>query len=177
MRKAKKAAKTRFNRNLSPGGKKDWLSPYHPSSVIVGITMKNPWLEFEGEGYELENLGRPAVFLIPSHKLRLRIEGITIEKHLENFLLKEFGAYTTSMVPSFGLWRDESHEVIGDESRQYEVAFIGRDRLKVLIQELANIARITQEYCFYFKAGEDVCLIRPNPQDSNLDAPLPKTLS
>lgn len=126
--------------------------------------MKNPWSEFEGVGYTLTNLGRPAVFLAPSYKLQVKIAGTTIERYLENFLLKEFGAYTTSMVPSFGLWRDERHEVITDESRQYEVAFIGRDRLKVLIAELATIARITEEDCFYFKAGEDVCLIRPNPK-------------
>jgi hypothetical protein len=163
MRKVKKAAKMLFQDHLSPGKMISLSSLSKLQSAIVGSAMKNPWLEFAGPGYALENLGRPAVFLIPSHKLRLRLDGTTIEKHLESFLLKEFGAYTTSMVPSFGLWRDERHEVVTDESRQYEVAFIGRDRLKALIEELATIARITQEDCFYFKAGEDVCLIRPTP--------------
>jgi hypothetical protein len=125
--------------------------------------MKNPWSEFEGLGYTLENLGRPAIFLIPSHKLRLKIGEQTIEKRLEDFLLDEFGAYTTFMVPSFGLWRADNREVVGDECRQYEVAFSGRERVRTLIHELANIARDVKEDCFYFKAGEDVCLIRPTP--------------
>lgn len=126
--------------------------------------MNNPWSELEGPGYQLENLGRPAIFLIPSHKLRLKVGDTTIEKRIENFLLDEFGAYTTSMIPSFGLWRADNREVVGDESRQYEVAFAGRERIKVLLQELASIAREIGEDCFYFKAGEDVCLVRPSTQ-------------
>lgn len=129
--------------------------------------MKNPWSAFEGPGYSLENLGRPAIFLIPSHKLRLKIGETTVEKRLETFLLNEFGAFTTSLIPSFGLWRDASHEVVGDESRQYEVAFAGPERIRILVAELATIARDIQEDCFYFKAGEDVCLIKPAPPSSS----------
>ena len=138
--------------------------------------MKNPWSDFEGDGYELENLGRPAMFLIPTYKLRLKSGNTTIEKRLEDFLLDKFGAYTASMVPSFGLWRAGNHEVIGDESRQYEVAFLGHEGIKTLVSELAAIAREIGEDCFYFKAGEDVCLIKPLPT-STLDSPPPKQLS
>lgn len=123
---------------------------------------KNPWSNLEGEGFKLENLGRPAVFLIPSHKLRKEIDGQTVEELLQDFLLKEFGAFTSSLIPSFGVWSAQGRKKpVTDECRQYEVSFVGIDKIRPLLQKLADICRTIQEDCLYFKAGEDTCLIRP----------------
>lgn len=125
------------------------------------MATKNPWIGFEGDGYRIKNLGRPATFLIPTHKLRQKFNGVQVVTNLEAFLLKEFGAFTASSVPSFGLWLDDAHEVSTDECRQYEVAFVGVEGIRKLIAKLAEIARAVHEECFYFKAGEDACLIYP----------------
>jgi hypothetical protein len=124
--------------------------------------MKNPWVSFEGEGYSLDNLGRPAVFLIPSHKLRRKHEDATVEDMLHAFLRDRFVAFTTTTVPYFGFWRGEGSEFVYDECRLYEVSFVGRDRIKPLVEKLAEICALIEEDCFYFKAGEDACLIRPH---------------
>lgn len=124
---------------------------------------KNPWSNLEGENFKLENLGRPAVFLIPSHKLRQEIDGQTAEDLLRDFLLKEFGAFTTSFIPSFGVWTAQGNKKpVTDECRQYEVSFVGTDKIRLLVQKLADLCRAMKEDCFYFKAGEDTCLIRPH---------------
>jgi hypothetical protein len=124
--------------------------------------MKNPWVAFEGTGYSLMNLGRPAVFLIPSHKLRKQFGEGTVEEVLHRFLLENFAAFTTTTVPYFGFWRGESEKFVYDECRLYEVSFVGAEHIKPLVQKLAEIALAIDEDCFYFKAGEDACLIRPN---------------
>lgn len=123
--------------------------------------MKNPWSSFEDDGYILENLGRPAVFLIPSHKLRGDFDGSTVEEALHAFLLQNFEAFTTTTVPYFGFWRDEGSKFVYDECRLYEVSFVGPERIKPLVIKLAEICAAIREDCFYFKAGEDACLIRP----------------
>ncbi len=65
---------------------------------------KNPWKEFEDESYRLEDLGRAATFLLPSHKLRMDFEDSTVEKVLENFLFDNFSAFTTPrfLVQAYG---------------------------------------------------------------------------
>ena len=70
----------------------------------------NKWAEFFGRNYKLVNLGRPAIFLLPIKKLHKHFRTTTVEKYLHAFLTKNFDAYTTSTVPSFGIWnRHKGH--------------------------------------------------------------------
>ncbi len=81
---------------------------------------------------------------------------------LRDFLLENFLAFTTSTVPSVGLWRNSQRRIVYDECRRYEGAFVGPERIPLLVQKLAAIARLINEDCIYFKAGEDACLIWPS---------------
>ncbi len=120
------------------------------------------WSELVGEGYEIEDLGRPAVFLLPSHKLREKdVSGRTVEERLHDFLVEHFGAFTTTTVPYFGFWRNDGNTLVYDECRLYEVSFSGKDRIPLLLAELAAILPIIKEDCLYFKAGQYTCLLRP----------------
>ena len=121
------------------------------------------WQDFAGLGYRLQDLGRPAVFFIPTKKLGTMRRGKSVEDRLHAFLQKKYGAFTTSSAPYFGAWHD-GQKIAHDECRLYEVSFVGPKRIKTLIKELAKIARIIKEDCIYFKAGEDTCLIYPSPR-------------
>ena len=122
------------------------------------------WHNFGGNGFTVEDLGRPVNFLLPEKKLQMMINGETVEAILHNFLIGGFGAYTSAKVPSFGFWKDKNKAVIVDECREYEVSFC-RDREKVripiLMAKLAEIALSIGERCIYFKSGQYSCLIRP----------------
>ena len=124
--------------------------------------MKNKWEGLSGEGYRIEDLGRPAVFLLPSHKLRMLLGRSTIEEDLHNFLSENFSAFTTTTVPYFGFWRNSGEKLVYDECRLYEVSFVGKKRLPGLMRKLAEIASAIEEECVYFKAGQYACLIYPN---------------
>jgi hypothetical protein len=119
------------------------------------------WRQFAGGGYRLEDLGRPAIFFLPVRKLKKKIKGMSIEKKLHRFLISNFGAYTSSIIPSFGFWRSMGRAVILDECRQYEVSFLGKNCVPVLIRELARIAALVREECIYLKAGQYSCLVYP----------------
>ncbi|MDP2696362.1 MAG: hypothetical protein Q8O87_03915 [bacterium] len=119
---------------------------------------ENKWAGLEGPGYHLENLGRPAVFLLPSAKIEMQPQ---IEHGLRTFLTENFGAFTVTVVPSFGVWKDANHSVIDDSCLQYEVSFAGKDRIPLLAKKLAEIAQDINEQCIYLKAGQYSCLVYP----------------
>ncbi|MBI5732348.1 hypothetical protein HY967_00085 [Candidatus Jorgensenbacteria bacterium] len=120
------------------------------------------WSSFEDEkNYHIENLGRPAIFLIPSHKLERDAGGITVRRVLHEFLTEKFGAYTTSIIPSFGFWNNEGDQLICDECCQYEVSFDGKGKVPLLLKKLAEIAKLIREDCIYLKAGQYTCLVSP----------------
>lgn len=122
---------------------------------------EDKWAALQGEGYRLENLGRPAVFLLPSHKLRTDDgSGRTIGDALHRFLVENFGAYTCTTVPYFGFWHGQSGAAY-DECRLYEVSFDGKEHIRTLAAKLAEVARIISEECIYFKAGQYACLVYP----------------
>ena len=89
------------------------------------------------------------------------MDGATAEENLHQFLSKEFGAFTTTTVPYFGFWRSAGLRITYDECRLYEVSFVGKERMPLLLTKLAEIARIIGEECIYFKAGQYTCLVRP----------------
>lgn len=123
--------------------------------------MEDKWFTLQGEGYRIENLGRPAVFLLPSHKLQKEWKGgQTVEEWLRQFLLEQFGGFTSTLIPYFGFWHGGTNAVY-DECRRYEVSFIGPERIPMLLTQLATIARHIEEDCIYFTAGQYACLIYP----------------
>lgn len=128
--------------------------------------MRSKWAGLEGLTYSIEDLGRPAVFLLPSHKLRQQAGEATIEDDLHAFLLEKFGAFTTTTVPYFGIWRSSGSRVFQDECRLYEVSFPGKKRIPVLLKKLVEIADAIGEECIYLKAGQYTCLVYPKRKQS-----------
>ena len=124
--------------------------------------MPNPWTEFESCDYRIEDLGRPAIFLIPARKLDWQYMNGRIRDHLHAFLIEHIGAFTTALIPQFGVWTSAGDRIIYDECCQYEVSFVGKERISLLMRKLAMLARQIEEECIYFKAGEDACLIYPS---------------
>lgn len=118
--------------------------------------MDKKWGRFSSRHYALLDLGRPAVFLIPKKKLK-----INIRQMLHMFLIKNFGAYTSSTIPGFGFWKDTDKATISDECVEYEVSFLGKERIPTLIKKLAEIASLIDEECIYLKTGQYACLIYP----------------
>ncbi len=130
----------------------------------------NKWLGLGGETYEIEDLGRSAIFLLPLNKLGIMVGGETIEKNLHRFLDEKFGAFTamtsskaamTIMGPCFGFWRNSLAELVYDECRLYEVSFAGKERIPLLLEKLTEVMRAIGEKCIYFKAGQYACLVYP----------------
>ncbi|MFA6131350.1 MAG: hypothetical protein WC730_03780 [Patescibacteria group bacterium] len=136
------------------------------------MAQENKWKEFEDpEFYDLENLGRPAIFLIPHNKLKTNIyppayfsDGkmplVSCESFLQSFLAETFGAFTVTQVPVFGFWHNEKM-VVYDECQQYEVSFVGKEKMKPLLRVLAHVSRSIKEECIYVKAGQYACLVKP----------------
>ena len=121
----------------------------------------NKWAGLDDESYKIEDLGRPAVFLLPLEKLKTTIGDKTAEEELHAFLTKNFGAFTTTTVPYFGFWRAAGTQIIYDECRLYEVSFAGKEKIPLLLKKLAEVARAIGEECVYFKAGQYACLVYP----------------
>ena len=125
------------------------------------MATENKWRGLEGNSYRLENLGRPAIFLLPVWKLKAKLGKTTIEQDLHRFLITQFGAYTSTTIPSFGVWKNTKKAIVSDECRQYEVSFNGKERIPLLAGKLAEIARLIEEDCVYLKAGQYSCLVYP----------------
>jgi hypothetical protein len=109
----------------------------------------------------LEPLGRMAVFLLPSLKLKERQKaGRTFEEVVHQFLMKNFGGYTASAGNIFGFWCDEKsgREWYG-EHREYKVSFRGQDRRAMLQDFLGRLAKDLGEESIYMEYGEDAWLI------------------
>lgn len=128
--------------------------------------MRSKWKSLAGENYTIEDLGRPAIFLLPTKKLKQKVGDITIEEDLHKFLVEHFGAYTSSTIPSFGFWKNAEEATISDECREYEVSFLGKERIPVLFKKLAEIAKIIEEKCIYVKAGQYSGLVYPSQKSS-----------
>lgn len=121
----------------------------------------NKWSEFESPDYRLQDLGRPAVFIIPVRALAQQIDGETLADDLNRFLADNFGAYTVMTTPNFGIWRGPGGSLVSDESRIYEVSFKGKENIPLLIKKLVRIAELTGEECIHLKAGQYSCLASP----------------
>lgn len=119
------------------------------------------WSEFESPDYRLQDLGRPAVFIIPVRALAQPMDGETLADDLNRFLEENFGAYTVFDIPGFGIWKGPGGSFVKDKSQIYEVSFRGKENIPLLIRKLARIAELTGEECIYLKAGQYSCLVSP----------------
>jgi hypothetical protein len=111
--------------------------------------------------FHKESLGRMAVFLLPSLKLKQRHrKGETYEDVLHKFLMEKFGGYTASAGNIFGYWKDarNGREYYG-EHKEYKVSFRGRDRVPLLLRFLSKLAGQLGEDCLYVETGEAAWLI------------------
>ena len=124
--------------------------------------MPGKWEAFQRKTYRLEDLGRPALFYLPSHKLKIKQGDTTIEDSLHAFLLENFDAFTTTLIPQFGVWRNDNNQIAYDECRQYRVSFPGKERIPLLLEKLSEIAKTIDEKCIYVETGQYACLVYPN---------------
>lgn len=118
------------------------------------------WDKIPKGNYRVVDLGRPAIFLLPAEKLETMVGGITVRDLVHQFLVANFGAYTASYIPSFGLWRS-GKGVIHDKCYEFEVSFSGKEKIPVLLEKLAGIAALIKEECIYVKAGQYSGLVFP----------------
>ena len=105
--------------------------------------------------YKKESLGRPAKFLLPANK----ILDPKIREKIRNFLLENFGGYTeTSSGVFIGCWKNKEN-ISYDAHVEFRISFLGKERIPVLEQFLAKLARELDEECIYLETGEDAWLI------------------
>lgn len=113
----------------------------------------------------IKTLGRKAVFLLPSLKLRFRLaQGGTVEDVVHRYLLDDFSGYTTSTVAIASFSRDARGREHQGEYRSFTVAFADAKQLRDLAGFLAGIAHQLEEPSIYIEIADDVCLIVPNPE-------------
>lgn len=128
-----------------------------------GAMKQSKWKEFEkSKCYKIVDLGRPAIFKIPTKKLKKKNQrGEILKESLEKFLAGTFGAYSLSPIPGyFGVWVD-GERVIYDICTEYEVSFLGKEKIPALLEKLAKTSKDIGEVCIYFKAGQYACLVYP----------------
>ena len=131
------------------------------------IGPSRPASQRGSDGLQLEALGRMAVFLLPSLKLKQRRRlGRSYEEVVHHFLLKHFSGYTASAGNIFGFWRNEQtgREYYG-EHREYKVSFRGRDRVTMLQRFLSGLAAELGEETIYLEYGEDAWLVHRKVKD------------
>lgn len=117
---------------------------------------QSKWQAFQkSDDYEIIDLGRPAVFLIPIGKLQFKIYGSTVEKYLEKFLKRNFEAFTVRHSGIRGYWKGSI-----DDLAEYEVSFLGKEKIPMLLKMLADLSQKIGEKCFYIKAGQYTALVQ-----------------
>lgn len=113
-------------------------------------------------GYRRESLGRMAVFLLPSLKLKQRgPDGAAVEERIHRFLLANFVGYTLETGNILGYWKDDRGGEQYGEHRLFRVAFQDEARVPVLEAFLAEVAAEIGEQSIYLETGEDAWLISP----------------
>ena len=106
------------------------------------------------------SLGKPAVFLLPSVKLKnTDAKGKVLENKMNEFLMKKFGAYTVSAGYTYGYWKNAKGKKSYGEYKIYSVAFPEKSQLPVLMDFIAGIARDMAEESVYMEYGDEASLI------------------
>ena len=88
-------------------------------SPLEDAGMPSKWDGLDGPGFRFEDLGRPAVFLIPVSKLQKRIGGKSAAEDLDHFLTQNFGAFTRMTIVNFGVWVDGPKTIVYDKCSLY----------------------------------------------------------
>lgn len=113
-----------------------------------------------GPCLRVESLGRMAVFLLPSLKMKQKKLGKSYEEIVHHFLMKHFAGYTASAGNIFGFWRDgKMRRDYYGEHKEYKVSFRGRDRVVMLQRFLSRLAGELGEESIYLEYGEDAWLV------------------
>ncbi len=112
--------------------------------------------------FKEEVLGRPAVFLLPSDLMGIKVEGEkSCRQVVEEFLSNEYSGYTDEGSGHSGYWKSDSGKHFSDKYQKYRVSFSGKERIPKLKMFLAYLAKALGEECIYLETGEDACLIYP----------------
>ena len=110
--------------------------------------------------YVEQKLGQPAIFLLPSLKLKKRsTEGILVEEEVHRFLMEHFGGYTAAAGNIFGYWVEPGGGDSYGEHRQFMVALDREDKIEALKEFLAKIARELEEQSILLQLGDVVLTI------------------
>jgi hypothetical protein len=114
----------------------------------------------QSEGVREESIGRMALFLVPSLKLKERSrEGQRIEERIHRYLLDTFGGYTAASGNIFGYWKDRQGKEFYGEHKEYKVGLLADDRIPELKRFLARLAGELHEECIYLEIGREASFI------------------
>lgn len=114
------------------------------------------------QNYEKENLGAMVVFLLPSLKLKRKVEkGESLEDKLHDFLLKKFNGYTAAAGNIFGYWKNAAGKEFYGEHKEYKVSLLDKKEIETLEKFLAILASKMGEESIYLSIGEESWLLYP----------------
>lgn len=112
------------------------------------------WDKIPKGNYRVVDLGRPAVFLLPSQKLGLVMpSGVTAQESLHKFFAANFSGYTFFCREKAGFYVD-GKVIVYDKCLEYKVSFLGKEKIPILLEKLAEIAAFIKEDCIYVEAGQ-----------------------
>jgi hypothetical protein len=107
-----------------------------------------------------ERLGKPAIFLLASLKLKRRSDaGISVEEEVHRFLMEQFGGYTAAAGNIFGYWVGPDGRHSYGEHRQFMVALDAEEKVQRLKEFLAKIAGELDEESILLQLGDAVLTI------------------
>jgi hypothetical protein len=105
-------------------------------------------------------IGKVAVFLVPSLKLKTRsTSGSPLEESIHRFLLRHFGGYTAAAGNIFGYWKDQTGREFYGEHKEYKVGLQDDRRIHDLKRFLSKLAGDLREECIYLEAGREASFI------------------
>lgn len=114
----------------------------------------------------VENLGKRALFLIPSIKVynsKYSQSRQSIAKVIHHFLHENFGGYTCASGNIYGYFGFGHAEY--DELREFRVAFKedeARTKIPKLLEFLSDLCKDIGEECIYYELGEDAFVVYPD---------------
>ncbi len=107
----------------------------------------------------LTYIGHMAIFYVPRAKLE-RIPAI--EARIHRFLFENYGAYTKSISPVKGFWRQNgSKHIFEDDNIEYKVSYAGKKRIPEFVDFLAEVCAVLGEEALYLEMGYMSYLVSP----------------
>jgi len=119
------------------------------------------WSKIPKGNYRVVDAGRPAVFLLPIEKLGLVMPGgVTVQDSLHEFFAAHFTGYAFDIKEKAGFYFD-GKTVVYDKCFEYKVSFIGKAKIRLLFEKLAEIAMFIKGKCIYVEAGQYSAFLFP----------------